>query len=277
MVLICRSRVTFVRFNTRQVLRRLCSRKRCTDGTIVEKIDSEQIHLWLAYLDEIRDSRRLAEYQLLLSQEELRQQLRFHFERDRHRYLVTRAMLRIVLSLYAAVPPLKWKFQVNDYGKPSIASELTAARGIEFNVSHADGLVALAITRERSIGVDVENVHARDVDIDLAERYFAPTEVQALRTTPREHQQHKFFEYWTLKESYIKARGMGLAIPLDQFSFGFGPDASIVLTANPSLGDRSDRWRFWQLQLTNDHVAAICVERSRVEHEAHVRVSKLGT
>jgi 4'-phosphopantetheinyl transferase len=78
---------------------------------------------------------------LLLSQEEQRQQLRFHFERDRHRYLVTRAMQRTVLSKYVGIAPRDWRFTSNDYGRPSIAAEHAAARGLEFNLSHTDGLV----------------------------------------------------------------------------------------------------------------------------------------
>ena len=117
---------------------------------IMEQLDSGQIHLWLAWLGEITDSRLLAEYRSLLSEEERQRQMRFHFERDRHRYLVTRAMVRTVLSKYADVAPRDWRFAANDYGKPSIAAEHTEARGIEFNLSHTDGLVVLGVTREPS-------------------------------------------------------------------------------------------------------------------------------
>jgi 4'-phosphopantetheinyl transferase len=140
----------------------------------MERIDSGQIHLWLAYLDEIADSRLPAEYQLLLS------------ERDRHRYLVTRAMARTVLSKYVDISPRDWRFAVNDYGRPSIAAEHPNARGIEFNHSHTDGLVVMAVTRDGAIGVDVENVRTRDVDIGIADSYFAPAEVAGLRALPRE-------------------------------------------------------------------------------------------
>lgn len=231
----------------------------------MEQIDSGQVHLWLAYLGEITDPRLLAEYRLLLTEDELRQQVRFHFERDRHRYLVTRAILRTVLSKYVDIAPQDWRFDVNAYGKPSIAAEHADARGIEFNVSHTDGLVVLGVTRERAIGVDVENVHSREVDIEIADRYFAPEEVRALCALPPEQQMRRFFAYWTLKESYIKARGMGLSIPLDWFAFDLEDAARIRLTLNPSLDDWPERWMFWQRQLGHDCLGAVCVEHGAAE------------
>lgn len=225
------------------------------------QIDSSQIHLWLARLGEITDARRLNECRLLLSEDEREKQARFHFERDRHRYLVTRAMVRTVLSEYVDVPAKDWRYAANDYGKPSIAPELTSARGIEFNVSHTDGLVVLGVTRERAIGVDVENVRSRQVDIGIADRYFAPPEVAALRALPRERQQRGFLEFWTLKESYIKARGMGLSIPLDRFWFELSTGLPVQFVIDAALIDRADRWQIRQLDTGSDYVAAICAER----------------
>jgi 4'-phosphopantetheinyl transferase len=226
----------------------------------VEQIDAGQVHLWLAYLNEITDPRTLAEYRLLLSEEEQRKQMRFNFERDRHRYLITRAMQRTVLSRYVDIAPSAWRFSVNDYGRLSIAAEHAAASGIEFNLSHTDGLVVMGVTRERAIGVDVENVRTREVDIEIADRYFASEEVLALHMLPDEKQRRRFFEYWTLKESYIKARGMGLSIPLERFAFSLEDPTQIRLSIDPGLRDHAERWWFWQLRLDQDHLTALCAE-----------------
>jgi 4'-phosphopantetheinyl transferase len=231
----------------------------------MEQLDSSQIHLWLAWLGEITDPRQLAEYRSLLSEEELAKQARFHFERDRHRYLVTRAMVRMVLSRYADVGPRDWRFSVNGYGKPSIDAAHTKARGIEFNLSHTDGLAVLGVTRGRAIGVDVENVRARELDIELADTFFALAEVMALRALPSEQQNDRFFDYWTLKESYIKARGMGLAISLASFAFFLEDPARIRLTIAPFLQDSADRWLFWQLRPDQDYPTAICVQNHGAE------------
>jgi 4'-phosphopantetheinyl transferase len=227
----------------------------------VEELDSGQIHLWLAYLGEITDPRLLAEYRTLLSEEELQRQQRFHFQRDRHRYLVTHALVRTVLSRYAAVAPQEWTFDFNSYGRPSVGSAQTMIAQIEFNTSHTDGLVAVATTRERQIGVDAENLRTRQIDIGIADRYFAPAEVASLHALPREHRRRRFLEYWTLKESYIKARGMGLSIPLDQFSFDFSLRNGVRLQADARLLDSPLRWSFSQLVLDEEYVVATCHER----------------
>ncbi|HET9396352.1 MAG TPA: 4'-phosphopantetheinyl transferase superfamily protein [Nitrospiraceae bacterium] len=226
----------------------------------MEQLDSGQIHLWLAWLREITDPRQLAECRSLLSEDELAQQARFHFERDRHRYLVTRAMVRTVLSKYANVEPRDWRFDVNDYGKPSIAAGHAEARGIEFNLSHTDGLVVLGVTRERAIGVDVENVVGREIDPEIAERFFAPAEVAELRRLPRRQRQQRFFDYWTLKESYIKGRGMGLSIPLRSFAFCLADPARIRVTLDAGLQDDAERWLFYKLRLGRSYLLAVCAE-----------------
>jgi 4'-phosphopantetheinyl transferase len=229
--------------------------------TILERLDSSQIRLWLAFPDDVTEPPLLDEYRQLLSPEELRRHQRFHFERDRHRFLVTRAMVRTVLSKYAEAPPRDWRFDVNVWGRPSIARGHGPASGIDFNVSHADGIVVLAVALGRVVGVDVENVRTQRVDIEIADRYFAAAEVRALRALPREQQQRRFFAYWTLKESYIKARGAGLSIPLDRFAFDLEDSARITLTVDLSLRDSAERWACWQVQLGDDYLAAVCAEQ----------------
>jgi 4'-phosphopantetheinyl transferase len=238
----------------------------------MEQLDSGQIHLWLAWLGEITDWRQLAEYRSLLSEEESDRQARFHLYRDRHRYLVTRAMQRTVLSRYVDIAPNALRFTVNDYGRPSIALEHARTTGIEFNLSHTDGLVVMGVARARAIGVDVENVRTREVDIGVAERYFATEEVAELRTLPGQRQKERFFEYWTLKESYIKARGLGLAIPLDRFALHLGDPNRIRLTIAASLQDSAANWAFWQIRLSHDHLTAVCAELGRAERPCRVAV-----
>jgi 4'-phosphopantetheinyl transferase len=226
----------------------------------MQRLDSGHIHLWLAWLGKITDPRKLAEYRSLLSEEERQRQMRFHFERDRHRYLVTRAMVRTVLSRYADVAPRDWRFAVNDYGKPSIVPEHSLARSIEFNLSHTAGLVVLAVACDRVLGVDVENVRAREIDIEVADRFFAAVEVAALRATPSEEQQQRFFDFWTLKESYIKARGLGLSIPLASFAFCIENPGQVQLTTDQSLHGGPERWVFWRLRFGPDHLVALCAQ-----------------
>lgn len=219
------------------------------------------IDLWLVFYDEIVDERLLTELRRLLSEDELRQQARFHFADDRKRYLVTRAMVRTVLSRYVAVAPVDWAFSTNRYGRPEIARPHGEALGLCFNISHTRGLIALGVTRQRALGVDVENLVTRQVSEGIADRFFSPIEVAELSRVPADLKQDRFFEYWTFKESYIKARGMGLSIPLDRFSFSYPHERAVRIAIHPELGDDASRWSFWQCRPTPEYLLAICAER----------------
>ena len=220
-----------------------------------------EIHLWLAFYDEITDERLLSDYRALLNSAEKEQQSRFYFAKDRLRYLVTRALVRTVLSRYASINPREWVFAKNAYGCPEIANAQAREACLSFNISHTDSLIVLGVTKRRALGVDVENFRAREVSIDIAGRFFAPTEVAALNNVPPQQQQYRFFEYWTFKESYIKARGMGLSLPLDKFSFRYRHDRAVEIAIDPELADDAARWQFWQFQPRSEYLAAICAER----------------
>jgi 4'-phosphopantetheinyl transferase len=173
-------------------------------------------------------------------------------------------LLRTVLSQYVVsdIAPGRWTFASNAFGRPEISNEHAGVRDISFNISNTRQVILLGIARGQTLGVDVENLRKPHSLLDIADRYFAPSEVVALRALPAQQQPQRFFEYWTLKESYIKARGMGLSIPLDQFSFRFPQGRHIDLTVDPRQQDSAARWRFWQFWLRNDYLAAICAQRT---------------
>ena len=222
----------------------------------------DRIELWLAFCDEIADEGLLADYRRLLVEEERQKEARFHFARDRRRYLITRALVRTVLSQYAAVAPQDWRFVEDAYGRPQIVNEDSAARRISFNISHTRTMVVLGVTTGRALGVDTEDVHARDAGLEIAEHYFAAEEVRQLQATSPESQQTRFFEYWTFKESYIKARGLGLSLPLAQFAFDLSQPRGVRIGFHSPLLDDPERWMFWLWRARADHYVAICAERA---------------
>jgi 4'-phosphopantetheinyl transferase len=222
---------------------------------------SAPIDIWLAYYNEIADEQLLASYRAFLNDAERVQEPRFYFADDRRRYLVTRALVRTVLSRYAGVAPKDWLFAPNRYGRPAVANPGGEGCDLCFNISHTKGLIALAVTKRRELGVDVENISTRQVSLNIADRFFAPAEVAELANVPPERQQDRFFEYWTFKESYIKARGMGLSIPLDQFSFAYPHEQGVTLAVEPKLGDVASRWHFWQFRPAAEYLLALCAER----------------
>ena len=231
-------------------------------------LNTREVHLWCAVPDEIGDEALLREYGGLLTDAERQQQQRFRFARDRRRYLVTRALVRTVLSRYAPVAPGDWRFAAGPYGKPAIDNDPQWAAELSFNVSHTQGLIVLGVTRRRPIGVDTENMYARQPLDGLAEKFFAPAEVLALRRMAQDEQARRFYEYWTLKESYIKARAMGLSIPLDGFSFEFGEGMGLLLSIRPDQEDRPTNWRFWLIQQDAGFPVAVCVGRDGPEVSA---------
>jgi 4'-phosphopantetheinyl transferase len=242
----------------------LLPRARSAPATI--SANCHDIDIWLTYYNEMIDDRQLPELRSLLSDEELARESRFYFDDDRKRYLVTRAMVRMLLSRYAPIAPERWAFSKNAYGRPVIADTIAAAepeaRDLFFNLSHTRGLIAVAVTRGRELGVDVENIATRSVSLEVAKRFFSAAEVLELSHVAPERQQDRFFEYWTFKESYIKARGMGLSLPLDGFSFEFPRRDAVRIRIDPALEDRDERWSFWQYRPSAGYLMALCAERN---------------
>jgi len=225
------------------------------------QLASTEIHVWLTFPDAITDERLLSAYRGLLNAMEQREELRFYWPRDRHRYLVSRALLRTVLSRYASIGPKDWSFSTSAYGRPEIANTHATDGGLSFSVSHTQGLIALAVANNRTLGIDVEHLAASDASITLAHHFFSSDEVAAVHDVPHQQQQLRFFEYWTLKEAYVKARGMGFSIPLESFSIRFPDDHSVNLVSNAKLDDDSSRWQLWQFRPASEHLVAVCAER----------------
>ena len=116
---------------------------------------------------------------------------------------------------------------------------------MDFNLSHSRGRIVLLVGRNRLFGIDVEETGRVRKSIDIADRFFSRKEAQALSALPDDAKPLRFIEYWTLKEAYIKARGMGLRLPLDQFSFELeSSDGEISISFGPRITDRPSRWWF---------------------------------
>jgi 4'-phosphopantetheinyl transferase len=219
----------------------------------------DEVHLWYLLPDELTEPRLLDAYAALLAPDERARRDRYRFEHSRREYLLTRALVRATLSRYAPVAPAAWTFRENAYGRPEIA--LAAHAAIRFNLSNTHGLIACAVALDRELGVDVEDTERPGETVSIADGFFSRPEIAALRALPQERQRSRFFDYWTLKEAYIKARGMGLAIPLDQFSFHLDDGPPIRVTFDPRLGDDASTWQFEQFSLSPRHRTSAAVRR----------------
>jgi 4'-phosphopantetheinyl transferase len=233
------------------------------------QLGSGEIHVWSAHDQQIGDASLLALYRSWLSTEETARMARFMFERHRHQYLITRALLRSTLSQYAPwVAPHQWVFASNAWGKPAIVAP---AVPIAFNLSHTEGLVVLALTRESSVGIDVESRH-RVIDSDLVDRFFSADEVRYLSSLPAADRASAFITLWTLKEAYIKACGQGLSIPLDSFSFALATPGQIGFSCQTLAPSEARRWRFWQWENGPFALSLGCCSQSQHPHAMAVQL-----
>src|SRR4029077_13081267 len=118
-------------------------------------------------------------------------------------------------------------------GKPALSDE-SGSNGVKFNASHSDGRLLVAIARGREVGIDVERRRPVADWRGLAGRYFAAAEVAALDRLDEADREQAFFRCWTRKEAYIKAHGLGMSLPLDQFavSVAAGEPARLLSTAH---------------------------------------------
>ena len=221
----------------------------------------DEVHLWVVEPERVSDSRLLSAYHALLNADERERHARFRFEKHRLQFLVSHALVRLTLSRYAPVPPQSWRFFTNAYGRPEISGE--GLPGLRFNLSHTDGMAVCAVAIDTDVGADVEHSGRPGQTVELADSFFSPSEVRALRALPAERQRERFFDYWTLKESYIKARGAGLSLPLDQFAFHLEPGQPPRISFDPRLVDDPESWQFVQIRLGPEHPAAVAVRRAR--------------
>jgi 4'-phosphopantetheinyl transferase len=213
---------------------------------------------------------KLDSYKALLSKDEHERMARLVFDRDQRAFVITRAHVRTMLSRYAAVAPTDWRFVENVHGRPEILDRPAGTPDLRFNISHTDGLIACAVTIGREVGVDVEHT-GRHLTHDIAGRFFAPDEVADLRKLPRHDQERVFFDYWTLKEAYIKARGFGLALPLGEFAFRLNPPGPPAITFLPSLDDDPSTWQFMQDWPTPQHRLGLAVRRTGRDLSIRIR------
>ena len=230
---------------------------------------------WFTDVTLVSDPDVLAEYESLLDDQEKRRHAAFHFPADRHLYLVAHALLRTSLSRFSDIQPCKWRISSNKSGRPEVAAEQCPEDRIRFNLSHTKGLAACVVTANVDIGIDVERLDRRCDMESIARRYFSRQEMQALMALPVHDRPTRFLEYWTLKEAYVKACGLGLSIPLD--SFFFYRDRQMVWRIGFDRDDDPSEWRFVCVRPTPDHVLSIAIhDADPSEYEVNISEAWAG-
>ncbi|MEM8498321.1 MAG: 4'-phosphopantetheinyl transferase superfamily protein [Pseudomonadota bacterium] len=219
-------------------------------------LPAQEAHFWSCRPDLLPTSKLdyLTRIGAVLDASEQQRRDRFKFERHALMFSVSHALVRYVLSQYADLEPAQWCFEKNQHGKPYVVN--SGFEHLQFSLSHTDGYAAMAICSDSEIGCDVEKRRDNIRAADIADRFFSKREVAALLSNDEVLQHFRFFDYWSLKESYIKAKGKGLAIPLGDFSFELGT-RPITFTAVSALEEDTSLWYFELLDVGVDHAAAI--------------------
>ena len=220
-------------------------------------LSSDAVHVWRASLEQ--ESSQLDRFQSTLAADERSRAGQFHFQRDRERFIVARGILRAILGRYLGKPPESLSFSYSSHGKPALVHE-PQAEAIRFNLSHSHGLALYAVTRGREIGVDLELIREGLAIEQIAERFFSRQEFLALCALPPELRRRAFFLGWTRKEAYIKARGEGLSLPLDQFDVSLTPGEPAMLLNTRPDSEEALRWSLQELAPSSSYAAALAVE-----------------
>ena len=206
----------------------------------------------------------------LLTPEERTQHQRFIPPLKRHEYLATRVLVKTVLGRTLGIAREEVRFTTNQWGRPELLRPLpnplprgereTVSQSLRFNITHTEGLIALLLSDEYELGIDTERLARAPRLLALAPNVFAPSELSDLAALPSDQQAHRALTLWTLKESYIKARGLGLYLPLDSFSFGV--EDGITLACDARCNDDPARWAFAVYALAPALTMAVAVERA---------------
>ena len=227
-----------------------------------EKLAEEEIHVWFRALDQpVPNANALFE---LLSVDERERAQRYRFDEHRNEFILTRAALRILLGFYLEKSPEQLAFSYSAQGKPSL--EKTAA-DLGFNVSHTHGLAALAFGKGCELGVDVEKLRPECDATKLAQRFFSASERAAISSLSGRPLHEAFFRCWTRKEAFIKAKGGGLSIPLDQFDVSVEEGRPAALLGTRPDPAEANRWMLHDLPVKSGYAAALAVSVPATERK----------
>ena len=223
------------------------------------KLEKNEIHVWQASLNV--EVTVLQTLQRLLTEEEVTKARQFRFEKDKHHFIIARGVLRMLLGRYLKTNPHLLRFDYNAYGKPSLDYPFSEST-LHFNVSHSHEMALYAFTYARQIGVDVEYMRSGIDYEDLARYSFSSHERAMLDTLPKALRQQGFYNCWTRKEAYIKAKGKGLSLPLGLFDVSLRPDDPAKLLASREVPKETTCWSLQELLPASGYAGALAVEGS---------------
>lgn len=222
-------------------------------GPALPILSADDVHVWKVDL-----SASFITGVRALSPDEHERAARFRFERDRQRFKAARAALRIILGRYLKMPPVSLVFAQTEYGKPFLVNP--EADGLLFNLSHSGEIAIIAVARDREVGVDVEFIRPDFATSEVAEHFFSVAEIYTLSGLEPHLRPRAFFDCWTRKEAYVKARGEGLSMALDVFDVSLAPGVPAGMLHNRVDQTETARWIFEDLAIGPEYAGALVIE-----------------
>jgi len=214
-------------------------------------IGPEEIHIWIAkFQPEDNVSGRTVS---ILSPAELKRAEAFRFSEDRMRYIQAHSVLRRILSSYSGSDPESLEYETNAHGKPY----LKGSHRIFFNLSHTRDMMAVAVSAEKEIGVDIEKQDDMDDMDGVARQFMSNEELQWMEKLRHDFRKRFFYLCWVRKEALLKAVGIGLGDHLRRITATKAPDEENIAVL---LDDRFGRWRMETFDPSYGHIGAVCIE-----------------
>jgi 4'-phosphopantetheinyl transferase len=213
------------------------------------------VHVWRVPLDDSPE--RASCYRAYLSADELARADRCRIPHPQYQFVVTRGILRMLLSQYMKVHPAQLQFETQPQGKPVLKT--ASSFPIQFNVSHTRGMAFIAFTTQHAVGIDVEWIDRKIQDRDIAERYFSARESKYLASLSPQERTHQFFSYWTCKEAYLKMQGRGIAEGLAQCELTINSDQLQVGLTHVDQSGQGKDCSLHRITSDSGHVGAVAI------------------
>ena len=224
---------------------------------VARALPDDEVHVWFAASDVFWNDDLARRFLMLLSTDELARNERAAVDADRRLYVAAHGLVRLILTEYAPAPPASWRFLSGPFGKPTAIDD-AGRTPVQFSLSHTRGMVAIALTRSCPVGVDVEEMIDQPLD-DLKRMVLGEHEAADLLAHLPEMHTRRFLEFWTLKEAYLKARGVGLQQPPGEIEFQLEPGKRPTIRCANANDDEPEAWHFWNAFSFSGHVAAAAV------------------
>ena len=214
-----------------------------------QSLDCDTIHIYKSNLSPSIEE--VKSWESILSEDEILRASKFHFMKDKNRYIKARGVTRTIIGSYLEMDPKDVYFKYSPFGKPSINGQ-----HLHFNISHAQQYGLFAFSRTGDIGVDVELVKP-EIDFDkLVSRFFSPSEAQVILGLDKNLKAEYFCKCWTRKESFIKAHGMGLSMPLDCFEVSILDKEKVLLKSLDWVGESHKNWNTMSFEIDTNVIGA---------------------